>query len=77
MFKMFHQASLDDPASLWSQTPGLDDCLAFFKFVMDCMPIAIVHMDSALRISHFNHWTEGISGYSWEDAVGWYCGETL
>lgn len=59
------------------RTSSLNDDLAFYKFIIDSVPIAVVSMDSALKITEFNHWAEGITGYSSVDAVGRHCGEIL
>jgi two-component system phosphate regulon sensor histidine kinase PhoR len=59
------------------RTSSLNDDLTFYKFIIDSVPIAIVSMDSALRITEFNHWAEGVTGYSSQDAIGRHCGEIL
>jgi PAS domain S-box-containing protein len=57
--------------------PNPDNDLAFFKFVIDSVPMAVVTMDAQLRITALNRWAEGITGYPSEQAVGRNCGEIL
>lgn len=59
------------------RTSTLNDDLVFYKFIIDSVPIAVVSMDSALRITEFNHWAEGITGYLSKDVLGRHCGEVL
>ena len=58
-------------------TPDFKDNLAFHKFIIDSLPIAIVSMDSAFRITQFNPWAEKVTRYSSEDALGRQCREIL
>jgi PAS domain S-box-containing protein len=67
----------DTTSDLLQGTPSLRDNLTFYKFVIDSVPIAIASMDSDLRITEFNHWAEGITGYSSEYAVGRHCRDIL
>ena len=67
----------DHVASLPSSTQSPNDSLAFYKFVIESVPIAIVSMDSSLRIIEFNHWAEKITGYTQEEALGKQCRDIL
>ena len=51
--------------------------LTFYKFVIQSLPVAVVTVDSQLKITGFNPWAEELTGYSAEEAVGRYCGEIL
>ena len=57
--------------------PSLSDNLTFYKFIIDSVPIAIVSMDSDLRITEFNHWAEEITGCSSQHAIGRQCEDIL
>jgi two-component system phosphate regulon sensor histidine kinase PhoR len=56
---------------------SLEEDLAFYKFMIDSVPIAIVSMDSSFRITKFNHWAEKVTGYHSADAVGRHCADIL
>lgn len=49
----------------------------FCRFVMKSVPVAIVTVDSELRITSFNPWAEEITGYTEKDVMGCFCGEIL
>ena len=51
--------------------------LTFYKFVIRSLPVAVVTVDSDLKVTGFNPWAEGLTGYSTEEAVGRYCGNIL
>ncbi len=51
--------------------------LTFYKFVIDSLPVAVVTVDSELKITGFNPWAEGLTGYSAEEVLGRYCGDVL
>jgi len=51
--------------------------LTFYKFIIQSLPVAVVTVDSQLKITGFNPWAEELIGYSAEEAVGRYCGEIL
>jgi len=51
--------------------------LAFYKFVIQSLPVAVVTVNSELQITNFNPWAEKLTGYSAEEAVGRYCGDIL
>jgi two-component system phosphate regulon sensor histidine kinase PhoR len=48
--------------------------LNLYKFMIHSLPIAIVALNSELRITEFNPWAEKITGYSAKEAIGRYCG---
>ncbi|MDA8305777.1 MAG: PAS domain-containing sensor histidine kinase [Deltaproteobacteria bacterium] len=50
---------------------------AFYKFVLDSVPVAVVTMDSSLSITGFNHWAEKVTGYTFEEALGKQCRDIL
>jgi PAS domain S-box-containing protein len=56
-------------------TVGTD--LAFYKFVIQSLPVAVVTVNAELQITNFNPWAEKLTGYSVEEAVGRYCGDIL
>ncbi len=49
----------------------------FDRFVVDSLPVAVVTVDSNLRISGFNPWAERITGYRAGEAKGRFCGDIL
>ena len=51
--------------------------LAFYRFVIDNLPVAVPTVDSKLKISSFNPWAEEVTGCSAKEALGRYCGEIL
>lgn len=51
--------------------------LAFYKFVIQSLPVAVVTVDSDLKITGFNPWAVELTGYSAEEALGRYCGDVL
>ncbi|MCG6946799.1 MAG: PAS domain-containing sensor histidine kinase [Deltaproteobacteria bacterium] len=51
--------------------------LTFYKFVIRSLPVAVVTVDSELKVTGFNPWAEGLTGYSAEEALGRYCGKIL
>ena len=51
--------------------------LAFYKFAMESLPVAVMTVDPVLRITGFNSSAEEVTGYSKEEAVGKHCGEIL
>jgi two-component system phosphate regulon sensor histidine kinase PhoR len=56
-----------------------DECThqSFYKSIMDSLPMAVVTMDSELRITGFNPWAEKLTGYRAEEAMGRICQEIL
>lgn len=51
--------------------------LNFYKFAINSLPVAVVTIDPALRITGLNSSAEEITGYSKKEAVGRYCSEIL
>ena len=51
--------------------------LAFYKFVIQSLPVAVVTVNAELQITNFNPWAEKLTGYSAKEAVGRYCGDIL
>jgi two-component system phosphate regulon sensor histidine kinase PhoR len=51
--------------------------LAFYKFVIQSLPVAVVTVNSELEITGFNPWAEGLTGYSAEEVLGRFCGDVL
>jgi PAS domain S-box-containing protein len=51
--------------------------LTFYKFVIRSLPVAVVTVDSELKVTGFNPCAEGLTGYSAEEALGRYCGKIL
>jgi two-component system phosphate regulon sensor histidine kinase PhoR len=62
-----------------SRGPDKDDMqtLAFYKFVLDSAPVAILTVNADLRITGFNPWAQKVTGYSQREVAGKYCGEIL
>jgi PAS domain S-box-containing protein len=56
---------------------AISKSLAFYKFVVDSVPSGVITVDRDLRITGFNPWAEGLTGFSAEEAVGTFCGEIL
>lgn len=66
--------------SLLSATGEDEDArnhLAFYRFIIDNLPVAVLTVDSKLKITSFNPWAEKVTGYSAKEALGRYCGEIL
>ncbi len=51
--------------------------LAFYKFVINSLPSAVVTVDANLKITGFNPWAEKITGYRSTEVIGHFCGEIL
>jgi PAS domain S-box-containing protein len=51
--------------------------VAFYRFVIDSLPTAVLTVNADLKITGFNPWAEKITGYSKREALGKYCGEIL
>ncbi len=51
--------------------------VAFYRFVIDSLPAAVLTVNADLKITDFNPWAEKITGYSKKEALGKYCGEIL
>jgi len=51
--------------------------LAFRKFIIDSIPVAVVAVDSDFKITQFNRWAEKLTGYSASEAVGRTCADML
>ncbi len=51
--------------------------LTFYRFIIDSLPVAVVAVSSDLKITGFNPWAEGVTGYSAKEAMGRYCSEIL
>jgi NtrC-family two-component system sensor histidine kinase KinB len=56
-------------------TVGMD--LAFYKFVIQSLPVAVVTVNADLQITNFNRWAENVTGYSAKEVLGRYCGDIL
>lgn len=56
---------------------GEDAESIFCSFVINSLPIAVLTVDSELRITEFNPWAEHLTGYKKDEAIGKYCGEVL
>jgi two-component system phosphate regulon sensor histidine kinase PhoR len=62
--------------SLMTPTTGYDD-LAFYRFIIDSVPIGVLTVDSDLGITSFNPWAETLTGYSAKEVLGRFCGDVL
>jgi two-component system phosphate regulon sensor histidine kinase PhoR len=62
--------------SLMTPTAAHDD-LAFYRFIIDSVPIGVVTVDSDLRITSLNPWAESLTGYPAGEVLGRYCGDVL
>jgi len=62
--------------SLITPTTENDD-LAFYRFIIDSVPIGVVTVDSDLRITCLNPWAETLTGYSAREGLGRFCGDVL
>jgi PAS domain S-box-containing protein len=51
--------------------------LAFYKFIIDSLPVAVLTVNADFKITGFNPRAEDITGYSEEEALGHYCGALL
>ena len=51
--------------------------LNFYRFVIDSLPMAVMALDSSMKITEFSPWAEKITGYSSKEAIGHYCGGIL
>jgi PAS domain S-box-containing protein len=64
------------------QTKSIEDSrdvhdLAFYKFAIESLPVAVMTVDPELRITGFNSSAEEITGYPREESIGKHCGEIL
>lgn len=59
------------------KTQVIEKDLAFYKFVVDSVPSAVITVDKNLMITGFNPWAERLTGYGAREAVGTFCGEIL
>ncbi len=53
------------------------DSIKFCRFVIRSLPVAVLTVDSELRITSANPWAEEITGYAEMEVLGRYCGEIL
>jgi len=51
--------------------------LAFYKFIIQSLPVAVVTVNAGLKITGFNPWAEKLTGYSAKEVLGRYCGDIL
>jgi len=51
--------------------------LNFYGFVINSLPIAVLTVNSELKITGFNPRAEQLTGYSKKEAMGHYCGDIL
>lgn len=51
--------------------------LTFYRFTIDSLPVAVITVNSELKITSFNPRAEKLTGYSAKEAMGRYCGEIL
>lgn len=51
--------------------------LAFYRFVIDSLPIGILTVNPQMKVTSFNPWARSLTGYSEEEALGHYCGAIL
>jgi PAS domain S-box-containing protein len=51
--------------------------LAFYKFIIDSLPIAVFTVNAEFKITGFNAWAEDVTGYSEKEVVGHYCSKIL
>lgn len=51
--------------------------IVFYRFIINSLPIAILTVDSELKITSFNPWAEVVTGFSAADVLGSFCGEIL
>jgi two-component system phosphate regulon sensor histidine kinase PhoR len=51
--------------------------LAFYRFAIESLPVAVMTVDPELRITGYNSSAEEITGYSKEETMGRHCGEIL
>ncbi|MFZ5993818.1 MAG: PAS domain-containing sensor histidine kinase [Thermodesulfobacteriota bacterium] len=51
--------------------------LAFYRFIIDSLPVGVFTVNSELRITSFNPWAQKMTGYSAQEVTGRYCGEIL
>lgn len=49
----------------------------FSRFVIDSLPVSVITVNREMRITSFNPWAEGLTGYSPEEAMGRFCGDIL
>jgi PAS domain S-box-containing protein len=60
-----------------SPRSDVQEVLEFYRFIIDSLPVAILTVDSELRISSFNPWAERLTGYTAKEATGVFCGDIL
>lgn len=56
-------------------TPASD--VAFYRFVIDSLPVGVLTVNPQMQITSFNPWAETLTGYSEKEALGRFCGDIL
>jgi two-component system phosphate regulon sensor histidine kinase PhoR len=51
--------------------------LAFYRFVIDSLPTAVITVNGDFKITGFNRWAEKVTGYAASEAMNRFCGEIL
>jgi PAS domain S-box-containing protein len=50
--------------------------LGFYRFVIDSLPVGVLTVDSDLKITSLNPWAVKLTGYTAEQALGRFCGDS-
>jgi PAS domain S-box-containing protein len=53
------------------------DDLAFYRFVIDSLPTALITVNAELKITGFNPWAQRLTGFARGEAMGRFCGDVL
>jgi len=56
---------------------GGGDDLTFYRFIIDSLPVGVLTVDSERTITSFNPWAERITGYTFAEVQGKFCGDVL
>ena len=51
--------------------------LAFYRFIIDSLPVGILTVSPEMKVTSFNPWAETLTRYSANEALGRYCGDIL
>lgn len=51
--------------------------LAFYSFIINSLPVAVLTVTPQMRVTSLNPWAEKLTGYSEKEAIKRYCGDIL
>jgi hypothetical protein len=72
-----HQVRQRKKAGIVEPTEEAKSRLILCDFMINNLPIALMGLDSNLKIIEFNPWAEKVTGYSSEEVIEHFCGDIL